>query len=558
MASVSLAIFLLGGPMAAVSSKAISIPPSEFFIGDDGRWSTFWVTLGTPRQSVQLLPGTSATAANMPWVIQPEGCTGANANITDCASIRGGLFARNQSTSWLADSLGKDVLYSLVTYEESILGLYGTAYYGFDDIQLGLVGSGMPIIGKQLIAAYQSNDWFVGYLGLSPYAFNFSTSDAPIPSLIGNLVNRSAIPGPSWGYTAGAAYLETPVYGSLTLGGYDKARIDSSNTLHDVPFGPDISRDLVVQLLSITYDSEGTTLLSTEPISIFIDSMVTELWLPVAVCEQFEKAFNLTWNDTASFYLIDDFVHATLAAHNPTFQFKLSSPSNISGPLVSISIPYAALDLTASAPLYPSGSRYFPLKQAQNSTQYTLGRAFLQAAYVTADYDKQSFSVAQALFPIDWKAVDLVTIGGSPAPGLSKAAIAGIAVGGAIVLIFLVLITVWLIRKRRRRQQGHLSAATAGETQATLDVAEEHYNDKHDAHELKGSPAQQYGGKHDSYELRGSPAPQYDPRGSLLSELSADGRYQHRGSARYELAGTPVNEVPGSSTIFELRETGER
>lgn len=60
---------------------------------------------------------------------------------------------------------------------------------------------------------------------------------------------------------------------------------------------------------------------------------------------------------------------------------------------------YESFDLMAEYPIVNNQTRYFPLRQAQNDTQYTLGRAFLQDAYVIADYDRSNFSVSQAVFP---------------------------------------------------------------------------------------------------------------------------------------------------------------
>jgi hypothetical protein len=42
----------------------LNVPPSLFWDGIDGRWSTFHVSVGTPGQAVRLLPGTSATASD--------------------------------------------------------------------------------------------------------------------------------------------------------------------------------------------------------------------------------------------------------------------------------------------------------------------------------------------------------------------------------------------------------------------------------------------------------------------------------------------------------------
>jgi hypothetical protein len=42
----------------------------------------------------------------------------------------------------------------------------------------------------------------------------------------------------------------------------------------------------------------------------------------------------------------------------------------------------SAFDLQAHWSIYPSTTNYFPLRRAANDTQYTLGKKFLQEAYV--------------------------------------------------------------------------------------------------------------------------------------------------------------------------------
>jgi hypothetical protein len=49
--------------MSALASP-INVPPSLFWEGNDGSWSTFHVQVGSPGQTVRLLPGTSASASD--------------------------------------------------------------------------------------------------------------------------------------------------------------------------------------------------------------------------------------------------------------------------------------------------------------------------------------------------------------------------------------------------------------------------------------------------------------------------------------------------------------
>ncbi|RAL66809.1 hypothetical protein DID88_007592 [Monilinia fructigena] len=63
--------------------------------------------------------------------------------------------------------------------------------------------------------------------------------------------------------------------------------------------------------------------------------------------------------------------------------------------MVNITLPYAAFDWWAEYPLVQNATRYFPLKRASDSSQITLGRVFLQEAYLIADYERSQFSIHQ-------------------------------------------------------------------------------------------------------------------------------------------------------------------
>ncbi|KAK5712070.1 hypothetical protein LTR15_012139 [Elasticomyces elasticus] len=425
--------------------------------------STFRVEVGTPFQSLRLLPGTSAFSGNAIWVILAEGCWEANPGLPNCASIRGETFTRNASTTWSTQRLANGGLYQLPTYEEQPLGLTGSAYYGFDTVELGLDSQGLPTLSNQLVAGIATDNYFVGSLGLSPFPFmltnssNISGLNDPVPSLLGTLRNQSFVQSSSWAYTAGAFFQTPPVYGSLTFGGYDETRFDPNKTLNNIAFSGDTSRDLQLQLHTITYNTLGSSPLLVDSVYVFIDSLASQIWLPTAACRNFETAFNLTWDSSTSLYLIDESVHNTLLAQKPVFKFTLGGGDSNSE-TVDILLPYAAFDLNVTLPIVNGNYRYFPLKRADNATQYTLGRVFLQEAYIVADYDRKNFSVSQALFPPASVARKLTTI---CAPGneaackqsdkaLGTGGIAGIVVGCVAFLGLLAASLEWLLWKRRK------------------------------------------------------------------------------------------------------------
>ena len=175
------------------------------------------------------------------------------------------------------------------------------------------------------------------------------------------------------------------VYGTLTLGGYDLSRFTPNDI--SFKFAPDISRDLVVGLQSITFSDLTRTAINLLPNGIltFIDSTVPHIWLPQEACTLFEDIFGLTYNHTLDRYLVNDTLHATLKSQNPSVSFLLGNDVN-GGPTVNITLPYAAFDLqavnvvTSNSSLIDLNSNYFPLRRAVNESQYTLGRTFLQEA----------------------------------------------------------------------------------------------------------------------------------------------------------------------------------
>lgn len=144
----------------------------------------------------------------------------------------------------------------------------------------------------------------------------------------------------------------------------------------------DVTRDLVVALQSISYSGTTSVTLLSTPIDIFIDSTDPNIWLPADTCDAFEKAFGLTLDSKSGLYLINDTHHNALLDSNAEVTFRLSDVKS-GGDSVAIVLPYAAFGLTAEYPLVENSSHYFPLKRANSSTQYTLGRTFLQEGYAS-------------------------------------------------------------------------------------------------------------------------------------------------------------------------------
>ena len=349
----------------------IVIGPSQDWDGNDGSWSSFAVRIGTPARYVKTFVSTSGYQT---WSIAPQGCLPTDPS--NCAVSRGNIFNGSASTTWSPVSGNVSASIYSLDYERN-LDYSSNGIFGYDVVGLGFEGSTGPTLDKQVVATVATKQLYVGAFGIDPRSSNFTDYDDPVPSFMSTLFNQSKIPSLSWGYTAGNQYRNQGVFGSLTLGGFDASRF-IPNSL-SFPFSEVDAAALTVNIQGITYGSKnGSSVLmsSDDGIAAVVDSTIPYIYLPQQICENFEKAFDLEWNDTASAYWVNDTLHDSLSNSNASVDFKLGIQGN--SETVNISLPYAAFDLKASYPLMQPSGRYFPLKRAENESQYLLGRTFLQ------------------------------------------------------------------------------------------------------------------------------------------------------------------------------------
>lgn len=439
----------------------IVVPASQRFDGSDGGWSTFNIFVGTPPQLFRVLPATNGQET---WLPVPRGCTQPG-EPDNCGDLRGAYifnsskslgFNANWSSTWQAL---ERTSYNLIMEEN--LGLTGVGEYGYDTIGIGLpvngsqTGSGNHVMDHQVIAGVADPDFWIGYLPLSQKASNFSIA---VPSYLSNLVASASIPSLSFGYTAGAQYQAGGALGSLTLGGYDASKMGSTSDM-TFQFNSDDSRSFTVSIQSITAQRtlQGTVAPLASPIYSLIDSGVPDIWLPQPACAIFEQAFGLFYDNATDRYLVNETTHNQLRNLNSSLTFTIGNQQS-GGPTVTIELPYAAFDLQAKYPIYQEATNYFPLRRAANSTQYTLGRTFLQEAYIVVDYERQNFSLSQVNFaPTDAKIIPITSINATDASSrsvrthsLSTNAIAGISIAATGSFFILCLLIYLLIRHHRR------------------------------------------------------------------------------------------------------------
>lgn len=405
------------------------------------------------------------------------------------------------------------------------LGTGGNGDYGLETVVFANSYRSVSLgVDSALVAAINDTNYYQGFIGVGVTQSRFE-SNVTNPLISQLAETYGDIPSHSYGYTAGAHYrmfastfinstyqlahhrlglvlfadksskVDTP--GSLTLGGYDTLRFEE----HDVRFNLDpYTRIPSVNLRAISATvsspdkrpsswSSSTKQLSgmNESVQAIIDTTTPYLYLPRTVCDRFAESFNLTWSDTFGVYLYDptttQFSDFLSADSSLSFSFSLSSYDNVDNygnPLqlpgvVNITVTSAAF---AQLLRYPfknaiawdqSSVPYFPLKRANESGPYIIGRAFMQEAYMIMNYDRSLFSVHQALYPeapaSNYSLGTIERPSDSPYPayvdenshkGLTTAQTVGIviaafAVGSAIG------VTIWCCCRRRKRRRAAMS-----------------------------------------------------------------------------------------------------
>ncbi|MCJ1440624.1 MAG: hypothetical protein MMC23_001110 [Stictis urceolatum] len=451
----------------------IDVQPSGQLQGIDGPWSTFPIRVGTPAQIVNVLVSTLISET---WVVRPQGCT-SKSPFGNCASLRGGIFDNTTSDTW--DLISNGAEYSLV-FEQALLGDAAGSdggSYGHEMLGINATSGAGIVLEDQVVAGITTNDYFLGMLGVAEKTPTIAGQTKP--SFLRSLLDNKQIPSLSYSYTAGASYRDQ--LGSLTFGGQDTSRFEPNNVNFTMA---DDTRDLSVGLQSITVDNQGDSVsLLTDGIMSFIDSTLPYIWIPTADCDKWADAFGLQFNEATLMYNLNATQHQKNLDANATITFELGTAVE-GGDTAKISFPYSAFDLNFTN---PSSSTlqdpvfYFPLRQADRNNQFVLGRAFLQNAYLSVNYEWSNFSIYHAvpgqsgsthIVPLPAFSIEAAnnqpppasgtnptspnsssspTITHSSGGGFPKGAIAGIVI--AVLALALGIFAFFCIRKRRRSRR---------------------------------------------------------------------------------------------------------
>lgn len=257
--------------------------------------------------------------------------------------------------------------------------------------------------------------------------------------------------------------------GNLVLGGYDNSRIAGPGL--SLPMVNTKNNTMIVGVPSILYRPDEdveknlysfTAAASSSGFRAVIDSTYPFLILPDAICDQFESAFRLTYDEKAELYRVNSSAHDWNMLQNATVTFKIAATPLDSNEFTNIELPYGAFDLQIGNELGNNFTNYFPIRRSKNGV-FVLGRTFFQEAYIIVDYERNNFTVAPASNPDLLPKEELKIIynttyhpetqsSGSDG-GLAPGAIAGTVVGIVVAFAIAGIIAFCWWRKRKGKKE---------------------------------------------------------------------------------------------------------
>jgi hypothetical protein len=385
--------------------------------GPDGPWQAVQIGIGTPAQQVALYPGGTFRS----HLLTPRICSNVTLSPDACFASAAGLYAVESSTT----ALEAIIHFPAATdYSHGGLQVQGTQGIGvLDQMDIGTsdglrntitVPNVTIAVYDDIAAVYPSGSvealqvgtLGLGYLGTVNQSFTQPGQPTINGSLIpGYLQAANLTPSNSFGLHIGS--VKSKIEGSLYFGGYDQTRICGDISTQQGGFagiepGDDGERGLI-DLLDIAINvidgsspfniSTISNLLATgnssigPALSVPLLPEAPYLDLPKSSCDAIATWLPVTYNANLGLY--------TWNTNDPRYTQIVSSPSVLSFVFrkdqtntqnITINVPFMLLNLTLESPLVTSAVPYFPCN-AQANGRYSLGRAFLQATFVGANWN---------------------------------------------------------------------------------------------------------------------------------------------------------------------------
>lgn len=386
--------------LAAISTVRADSPFelswSDESYGPDGPWQAVTVSIGVgAAQSVPLYPGGRWST----YIMTTDICDNENLTVS-CNPDSSSLI----DMSKLSEATNVTEVGSWDEYGySSAPSLYKWGAF-YDTMNIGY---GTTVPNASMVANYGAYQTFPGGL-VAPVTVGILSMGAPalfhewdvtmtfISSYMYSAGGARKTPSYSYSMHIGSAALG--LKGSVFLGGYDKSRlVGEVSTQSFTPSGANPGGNLVIGMMDIglgvatggspwAYDQKDGLLSQSNssmdlPITVEVSPQTPYLYLPKSTCDAITAELPVTFNSSLGLYFWDTkdetYTNITSSAAYLSFTFAKDMTEDAN---TTIKVPFALLNLTLEEPLVQKPTPYFPCYPVNSS--YSLGRAFLQAAFV--------------------------------------------------------------------------------------------------------------------------------------------------------------------------------
>ncbi|KAL2059834.1 hypothetical protein VTL71DRAFT_9989 [Oculimacula yallundae] len=388
--------------------------------GPGGPWNAVKMSVGSPPQAIDLIPGGSWESPVLGSTI----CSGRSSASSKCLADPTRLYDSSRSstqaglsgTNVIVDSNFAPSIGALSFITGSAKYVFDTATFLFTDANTRIIPKFDMLVISEGHSTLPNGTTFpleTGYLSLGAPEANQSwvngTGRFAANMLSSYFWATGAIASYSYGMHIGSPTIGLP--GSLYIGGYDQSRV-----VGPVTYQPPGQNWLPIDLLDIgikvavgespfNFTSKANLLVQDNgrtngSLAVTVEPRDPHLHLPQATCDAIADLLPVVFAPDLGLYLWD--------TNSPLYNRIITSPAVLSftfrlsrslTSIVTISVPFPLLALTLAPPLAPSpaGLKYFPCApllvgatSANGAPAAILGRAFLQAAFIGVNWSDQS------------------------------------------------------------------------------------------------------------------------------------------------------------------------
>jgi len=418
--SQSFAISCVSLCACCMATAPLGLTWSATAYGPGGPWNAIQMSVGSPPQAIDLIPGGSWESPVLGSTI----CSGRSSGSSKCLADPARLYDSSQSstkveisgTNIIVDSNFAPSIGALSFITGSAKYVFDTATFLFTDANTRIIPKFDMLVISEGHSTLPNGTNFpleIGYLSLGAPDANQSwvngTGRFSANMLSSYFWQTGGIASYSYGMHIGSPTIGLP--GSLYIGGYDQSRV-----VGPVTYQPPGQNWLPIDLLDIgiavavgkspfNFTSKANLLVQDNGIinralAVTVEPRDPHLHLPQATCDAIADLLPVVFSQALGLYLWDtDSPFYNRIITSPavlSFTFRLSRSLTSA---VTISVPFPLLALTLAPPLAPSptGLKYFPcaplpagVTTPNGAPAAILGRAFLQAAFIGVNWSDRS------------------------------------------------------------------------------------------------------------------------------------------------------------------------